>query len=251
MAFERSLPGTGMGAEPAPHPVTDRVPEQIRLQILSTEHWSLLATRSLAWNEAFSRAGMFLTTLSGAMVALALVAQASGFSNDFALFALVVLPIALFVGVTTVLRLGAANYHDAVCVMGMNRIRGAYLELAPDLERYFVMSSNDDSRGIALTTGVQPGTVVHLLSGTPMLVMVLNATLAAMIAALACLRLGGGTVLSVALGVVAFAITVASHMAYARRDIARGQRTHVPVFPSTLGLEATAGEPTAAEPTAG
>jgi hypothetical protein len=48
----------------------------MRLQILSTEHWSLLASRSLAWNESFSRGGMFLATLSGAIVALALVAQA-------------------------------------------------------------------------------------------------------------------------------------------------------------------------------
>jgi len=33
-------------------------------QILATEHWSLLATRSLIWNEALSRATVFLTVLS-------------------------------------------------------------------------------------------------------------------------------------------------------------------------------------------
>ena len=43
---------------PAPHPST------VRLQILTTEHWSLLASRGLAWNESFSRAGMYLSTLS-------------------------------------------------------------------------------------------------------------------------------------------------------------------------------------------
>ena len=48
----------------------------LRVQMLATEHWSLLATRSLSWNEAFSRASMFLSLLSGAVVALALVAQA-------------------------------------------------------------------------------------------------------------------------------------------------------------------------------
>ncbi|HEY4748751.1 MAG TPA: hypothetical protein VIH38_14345, partial [Steroidobacteraceae bacterium] len=70
----------------------------MRLQILSTEHWSLLASRSLAWNESFSRAGMFLTTLTGAIVALALVAQASAFGEAFTLFALVILPVVLFIG---------------------------------------------------------------------------------------------------------------------------------------------------------
>src|SRR5881409_1123072 len=71
MSFERVAVGTGIGAEPAPitrlgeTAPTDGVSPAMRLQILSTEHWSLLASRSLAWNESFSRAGMFLTTLTG------------------------------------------------------------------------------------------------------------------------------------------------------------------------------------------
>src|SRR6266567_3556524 len=109
--FERTA-GSGIGNEPAPAPrlgdaePTAAASPAMRLQILSTEHWSLLASRSLAWNESFSRAGMFLTTLSGAIVALALVAQASAFGEGFTLFALVILPIALFIGVATVMRLG-------------------------------------------------------------------------------------------------------------------------------------------------
>ncbi len=81
MSFERH-PGVAMGAEPGPAlrssdgALTGEASPAMRLQILSTEHWSLLASRSLAWNESFSRAGMFLSTLSGAIVALALVAQA-------------------------------------------------------------------------------------------------------------------------------------------------------------------------------
>jgi hypothetical protein len=35
----------------------------LRAQILATEHWSLLATRSMTWNEIFSRTGTFLTVL--------------------------------------------------------------------------------------------------------------------------------------------------------------------------------------------
>ena len=46
------------------------------LQILSAEHSSLLSARALAYNEAFTRAGMFLAFLSMSFVALALVAQA-------------------------------------------------------------------------------------------------------------------------------------------------------------------------------
>jgi hypothetical protein len=46
----------------------------VRIQILATAHWSLLATRGMTWQEMFARAGMFLTVQSGATVALALVA---------------------------------------------------------------------------------------------------------------------------------------------------------------------------------
>jgi hypothetical protein len=96
------------------------------------------------------------------------------------LFALVILPIVLFVGVTTFLRLGASNYHDALCVAGMNRIRGAYLDYAPDLERYFVMSAHDDARGLRITMAAPPGLIpmAHLLAATPTLVMVLGPAIA-------------------------------------------------------------------------
>lgn len=36
----------------------------MRLQILATEHWSLLASRNLAWNESFSGAAGFALALA-------------------------------------------------------------------------------------------------------------------------------------------------------------------------------------------
>jgi hypothetical protein len=38
------------------------------MQVLTTEHWSLLATRSQGFNETFARAGLFLTILTGSVV---------------------------------------------------------------------------------------------------------------------------------------------------------------------------------------
>src|SRR5690348_12593861 len=129
-----------------PPPLSDRsgVTDAVRAQILATEHWSLLATRSMTWNEIFSRASMYITVLSAAVVALALVAQATAFGPTFRLFALLVLPVVLPVGVATVIRLADANTDDFGLVLGMNRLRHAYLELAPDLEPYFVTEYHDD-----------------------------------------------------------------------------------------------------------
>lgn len=62
------------------------VTDAVRAQILATEHWSLLATRTITWNEIFSRATMYITVLSAAVVALALVAQVTNFGSGFSLF---------------------------------------------------------------------------------------------------------------------------------------------------------------------
>jgi hypothetical protein len=248
MTFERT--GPPIPAEPGPpagatgsamtdsHPAEplplEPLPPALRLQILSTEHWSLLASRSLAWNEVFGRAGMFLSALSGAIVALALVGQGTGFGQSFALFAIVILPVVLFLGVTTFVRLGASNYHDAQCVIGMNRIRGAYLEIAPDLERYFVMSPHDDARGVGVTMAFPPGHVqfVHILAATPTVVTVVNGVVLGAIVGLVATQLGTGGAISLAAAIAGFALTFVAHAAWGRAAIARAQARVQPLFPS-------------------
>src|SRR5438445_7909185 len=83
-----------------------------RLQILATEHWSLLATRSLTYNEALSRVTIFLAILSGALIALALVAQADHFGRTFISIAIPMLAVVIFAGITTIARLMALNRDD-------------------------------------------------------------------------------------------------------------------------------------------
>src|SRR5271155_4399218 len=68
--------------------------------ILATEHWSLLGFRSLIWNEAMSRATVFLSVLSAAIITLALLSGAAGGPHTTTL-ALVLLPVVLFLGCAT------------------------------------------------------------------------------------------------------------------------------------------------------
>ena len=239
MTFERNA---GPPPEPAPTPVAGSAapgaaptPVQIRLQILSTEHWSLLASRSLAWTEIFSRAGMYLSTLSGSMVALGLVGGVDGFGNAFFTFALVLLPIVEFVGVGTWIRMGVSNYHDAITIYGMNRIRGAYLEIAPELAPYFVMGVHDDPRGIGITMAMPPGTpqISHIVASTPFLVVVLNSVVAGAIAALALIRFAHAPdVVVLAGGALVAALVLLSQLRYARQRIRDGQNAVTPMFPT-------------------
>jgi hypothetical protein len=68
------------------------------LQILSIEHSNLIATRSMLWNESFARAALFVSVLSASVVALSLIGTSR---PDFGTFALILLPVALFVGIGT------------------------------------------------------------------------------------------------------------------------------------------------------
>lgn len=207
----------------------------MRLQILTTEHWSLLASRGLAWNESFARAGMYLSTLSGAMVALGLIAGVDRLGDVFVAFALVILPVVLFVGIATFVRMSAVNYHDAMTVFGMNRIRGAYVELAPDLEPYFVMGVHDDPAGIGITMAVPPGWpgTIHLIAATPFLVSVLNGVVAATTTAIVVMRvLGLGSTGGFFAAVIVFVALIGAQGAYARRSMTRLQGMLRPMFPT-------------------
>ena len=222
LGAEAAVPPSGAGEAASPD-----ITSAMRLQILSTEHWSLLASRSLAWNESFSRAGMFLSALSGAIVALALVAQATSFGQGFVLFALVILPVVLFIGVTTLIRMGASNYHDALCVVGMNRIRAGYLELAPDLERFFVMGVHDDMPGLEQTMGLKPGAspVIQGIAATPAVLGVINCVLVGVIVALTGLQLGLGTAGAIIAAIVAALILFAVFMRIGQHEMESGARS--------------------------
>ena len=188
--FRPSAAGTLRDAD---QPSVSGLPANVALQILATEHWSLLSTRSLTWNESFSRTTMFLSTLSGSIVAMAVVAQASSFGRESLWFVLALLAIALTLGLGTFARLLDVNREDVLWVRGMNRLRKAYVELAPDLGQYLIASTNDDEAGVLRTLGAKANVSPlyhHVLMTTPAIVAVIDAGITA--AVLACVSLLAG-----------------------------------------------------------
>ena len=136
-----------MSAErPQPAPVTPiaSIDDPRAITLLTTEHWSLLSARSLAYNEAFVRAGMFLTFLSMSFVALALLAQAMSFGQAFLGVTALVLTFDFIVGLTTFGRINGANLDDLRAVHGMARIRHGYTQITPLVAPYFTTPTHDD-----------------------------------------------------------------------------------------------------------
>ena len=210
-----------------------------KLQVLATEHWSLLATRSLTMTEALSRVTIFLAILSGAVIALALVAQADRFGATFISIAIPVLFVVLFAGIATVARLTALNRDDYRWVIGMNRLRHGYLQLHPELEPNFVTSPYDDLRGALQTLGVDDvtagvglGSVFHLVQTLPGMLTVIVAAVAGAIGALIAIAIAippTGIVLAAA---VAFVLVMVLMGIGGQRSFGRSAPSLEPRFPS-------------------
>jgi len=231
MSMER-MGGSPAGAHPLARggsaDTDDAAQRSQRLQILATEHWNLLATRSLSWNESFSRANMFLTVLTGAVVALALVAQATAFGDGFVLFALLILPVVLLIGLATFVRLTEVNSEDVHWVYGMNQIRHAYLDMEPELRPYFVTGSTLDEGGIIQTYGSHgTGSVyLHGFVTTPATVAFVNAMLAAVLGVVALIQWQMAMVPAVAVGAGLFIVACIGQIAFGRWSDRRYQEEH-------------------------
>ena len=199
-------------------------PQSEALQILATEHWSLLATRSLIYQESFGRVNMFLAILSGVMIALALVAQATRFSTTFYAVAIFMLAVVFFVGVATVRRLMMLNRDDYVTVVGMNRLRHGYLDAHPELEPNFITSSNDDLIGALRTLGVDVatrggvGSFAHRSVTLPGMVGVIVASVGGAIGGLAAVGFGGPAYSAILVGAAVFTATELLIMRTGRRS---------------------------------
>jgi hypothetical protein len=210
-----------------------------RLQVLATEHWSLLATRSLTYNEALSRVTIFLAILSGAVIALALVAQADSFGRTSISIAIPVLLIVLFTGIATVRRLVMLNSDDFRWVVGMNRLRHAYLQMYPELEPHFVASQYDDLPGALQTLGIEHatsnssmGSLFHLVQTLPGMLAVVVGAVGGAIAALSAQLLGVPPLGAIAAAAVAFVVVVAAMSISNRRSVETVAPSLMPRFPS-------------------
>lgn len=204
--------------------------------LLATEHWSLLGTRSLAWNEAFSRTTVFLNVLSASVVALALVADATGFDESFQAFALVLFPIVLFLGIATYVRLVQINAEDLYLVAGMNRLRHAYLQIAPELKPYFTAGAHDDEAGITTTYLLGQPRILRpwqqFFVTTPTVVATIDAIVAASGAALLTSRSELASVALAAISVATFVVVWFLLFGLQFRSVRR-MRQAAPRFPST------------------
>jgi hypothetical protein len=185
------------------------------LQILINEHTNLQAIRSGTIFESSGRTNLFLGALSSSIVALAFIGQMSEMGSAFFLFALILLPSLLFLGIVTFVRVYQTGIEDMIASRGINRIRHYYTEIAPELDKYFILSTHDDMQGMLQNLGAREGGWWQLFVSTHGMVGVLNSILAAVFAGLlAATFLNAAVPVTIIIGLIVFVIAILLHFRY-------------------------------------
>jgi hypothetical protein len=242
-AAERPLPAedeTPRGAAGAPDGGDDPLENPRALQILSTEHWSLLTARALAYNEAFSRAGMFLSFLSATLIVIGLMAASDAFSEAVLPVTALLLAVDLFIGLATIGRLANAGNEEFRALKGMNRIRHAYAEMVPGIERYFVSSIHDDGPGVlsnfggTQSTSVWIGVLHGLTTAIGMLMIIVGVICSALLAVIAA-GLGASVGVAIAVGLIGFLVIFVIFVVTGERLALSATEDSDVLFPSPKG----------------
>src|SRR6266480_3941684 len=149
-------------------PKNEQLPVELSSQlvtIMTTEHYNLQTGRAMTISEANGRASLFVGAVSSGLIALAFVGQISHLGTAFNVFSLVVIPTLIFMGLITFERVLQSGSADFMYARGINRIRHLYLEYAPQMQPYFILSSHDDH--VYLLINEAPHTSTLLLYSTP------------------------------------------------------------------------------------
>lgn len=204
-----------MSVEPAPHHPQPASPNSPDLAMfLATEHWSLLGTRSMTWSEVMSRINIHLALTSAFLVVLALMAQATGFGAGFLTLAIGLTSTILVMGTLTAARVMMASEEDAHLVRGMNRLRAAYLELAPEMAPYLTASTHDDEAGLmaTYTLGRPRNMALHIVASTAFFLQITNTIVAGTLGALIATAAGASGSGRVLVGVSAALLHFGLHL---------------------------------------
>ena len=204
--------------------------KSLRAQMLATEHWSLLASRSTTQSEVLTRIAIFLTLVSAGLVTLGVLGNATEFRGWFGVAALGVLFLLVLLGVITQLRVFNTATEDLAYVLAMNRLRGAYVDLDPGVARYFMMATTDDEPGVAKTyyPFASRGRT-QVFASSMMLILLVNTTLVGLLVGALVYAFTGSVGWSIAVGVVTAIAEFLLWMSWGYRNYLHALRIHVPM----------------------
>jgi hypothetical protein len=170
-----------------------------------------------------SRISVHLTVSSAALVVLALATQATGFGVAFHVLSIGLASAILVLGTLTAIRVHNASREDTAIILGMNRLRAAYVKLDPGIAEYLVTSQYDDQAGVMMTytMGIPRSMVSHILGGTSMFIHIVNAVVAGSLGALIANAATGDAWATSIAGILSGVAYLATTLEVGRRSFSR------------------------------
>ncbi len=203
------------------------------LTIMTTEHYNLQGASAATISESNGRASLFLSTVSGTLLALSFVGQ-SVHGGEFTVFALILFPSLFFLGLVTFVRALDTAVANILYLRGINRIRHYYSEVAPEIAPYFVLSTHDDGDGVMHSFGAS-GTSNWLgtwMTTASMVAVIDSVILGVFVGLLLRTVLGLDFGWVTAAGIAAFLLSVAAFTLYQTRHWLGAEARLTTIFPS-------------------
>ena len=185
-------------------------------------------------SESNGRSSLFVGAVSSGLIALTFVGQIAHLGTAFFVFSLIVIPTLLFMGLITFERVLQAGSVDVIYARGINRIRHLYLEYAPQMQPYFILSTRDDQEGTLGTEAMQTSWWQVFLN-TAGMIAVINSVLAGSFVGLLFAAFTFPLWVSAGAEVVTFLLSVTIQQRYQWKQWMRQARTMPVLFPSQPG----------------
>ncbi len=218
-------------------PKNEQLPVELSPQlvtIMTTEHYNLQTGRAMTISEANGRSSLFVGAVSSGLIALAFVGQISHLGTAFYVFSLVVIPTLIFMGLITFERVLQSGSADFMYARGINRIRHLYLEYAPQMQPYFILSSHDD-REETLGHEAMHTSWVQVFLSTAGMIAVINSVLVGSFVGLLLAAFTFPLWVCTSAGVEAFLVSVGIQQRYQSGQWMRVERNLPALFPGQPG----------------
>ena len=190
----------------------DKLQERM-VGILTTIHFTLQTERVATISEANGRSALYLTAVSACLIALGFIAQATAFGTGFYLFAFILFAVLAIVGVITFTRVVQTGLEDMISARGIARIRRFYTEVAPGIERWFVLPVHDEVS--ALHDEIGGGSRFQTLLTTASMVAVVTCALVGVLTGIVAFSLGGLPLsITAIIGMAGFGVSAWLHYRY-------------------------------------
>jgi len=202
---------------------------------LRAEYTVLMSALGAAWNASLVRTSIFIFTLSAAGVALG-AAQGGLDRTSVRLLALLVLPLVLFLGVATFVRLVQVQRESIIYITGLTRIRHFLQQQAPTSRPYFVLPAHDDERSLYRNIGTGMSRrppryrMIYMIVQTQGIVGVITAAVAAAFVGLGVAPYSTAAAWIVA--ALAFALALAALVTYWQRSLGELRASIRPLNPT-------------------